>query len=239
MTFTDQGDRTPAFVYDTDFVGEQSAAARARLPGAARERPGHGVPRRRAAARDAALRRRRPVRRRRRRRAQPDRGHDRRPARAQRALHGGGRSGSRWRSRSGSALSSTLTRRLGRLQRVRAADHRRGPGGARPDRPRPRRGRRPGARDRPHAGGAQTPGGGAPLVRLDRLARAAHAADDAPGHDGAARGGPARRRRPRRRPGAGRKRPPRAAAARRAGERAAGPRRGSTRPSSCARSRSS
>ena len=78
-----------------------------------------------------------------------------------------------------------------------AADHRRGPGGARADRPRPRRGRRPRPRARPHAGGAAPPGGGAALVRRHRLARAAHAADDAPGHDGAARRGPARRRRPR------------------------------------------
>ena len=42
---------------------------------------------------------------------------------------------------------------------LRAADHRRGPGGARADRPRPRRGRRPRPRARAHAGGAAPPGG--------------------------------------------------------------------------------
>ena len=77
----------------------------------------------------------------------------------------------------------------------------RGPGCARPARRRPRRGRRPRPRAGAHAGGAAPPGGRAALVRRHRLARAAHAADDAPGHDGAARGGPARRPpRPRRRP---------------------------------------
>ena len=48
----------------------------------------------------------------------------------------------------GLALSSTLTRRLGASAALRLADHRRGPGRARADRPRPRRGRRPRSRAR-------------------------------------------------------------------------------------------
>ena len=97
----------------------------------------------------------------------------------------------------GLALSSTLTRRLGRLQRSALRITAEGPEAPAPtDRGRDEVGdlaRALGA----HAGGAAPPGGGAPGVRLHRLARAAHAADDAPGHDGAARRGPARRRRPR------------------------------------------
>ena len=107
----------------------------------------------------------------------------------------------------GLALSSTLTRRLGRLQRAALRITAEGPEAPPPIDRGQRRGRRPGARDRPHAGGAQTPGGGAAIVRVHRLARAAHAADDAPGHDGAARGGPARRHAPRGRAGAGRRTP--------------------------------
>ena len=127
--------------------------------------------------------------------AQPDRGRDARSGSSATRSSPPRRSASRWRSALGLALSSTLTRRLGRLQRSRPADHRR----------RARRRPRPIDRGRdevgdlaralgPHAGGAAPPGGGAALVRLHRLARAAHAADDAPGHDGAARRGPARRR---------------------------------------------
>ena len=87
------------------------------------------------------------------------------------------------------ALSSTLLRRLARLRAAALRITRRGPRRADAARRAPRRGRRPRPRARPHAGGAAPPGGRAARVRLDRLARAAHAADDAPGHDGAARGG--------------------------------------------------
>ncbi len=98
----------------------------------------------------------------------------------------------RWRSASASASPARLTRRLKRLQRAALRITPGGPGGAVSDRSRPRRGRRPRPRPRPHAGGASAPGDGAAVVRGDGLARAAHAADDAPGHDGAARRGPER-----------------------------------------------
>ena len=96
--------------------------------------------------------------------------------------------------------------------RGRAADLRRG---ARPPdaaRRGPRRGGRPRAGARGHAGGPAPPGVGAAGVRRDRLARAADAADDAPGHDGAARGGPRRVDPDSRRPAPGRHRAARAAA---------------------------
>ena len=105
-------------------------------------------------------------------------------------------------------------RRLARLRAaaVRVAEE--GTDAPTPARRRPRRGRRP----RPGAGvdaaRAAPPGGGAARVRRHRLARAAHAADLAAGHDRAARRGPATTGRPR--PGGraapGRRRPARAAA---------------------------
>ena len=91
------------------------------------------------------------------------------------------------------ALASTLLRRLGRLRAAALRISAEGPDRLDAARRRPRRGRRPRAGARRHAGGAAPPGVGAAGVRRHRLARAAHAADDAPGHDGAARGGPARR----------------------------------------------
>ena len=140
----------------------------------------------------------------------------------------------------GVALSSTLLRRLGRLRAAALRITAEGPDAPAPRDDGPRRGRRPRAHARPHAGGAAAPGGGAALVRLHRLARAAHAADDAPGHDGAARGGPARRRASTSRTPSSRSPTPAASCAGSPPSPAScSTSAASTPPSSCARSRSS
>ena len=100
----------------------------------------------------------------------------------------------------GIPLSATIVRRLRRLRHAALQLAARRASGRGSRRPPPRRGRRPGPRVRPDAAAAPAAGGGAPSVRLDRLARAAHAAGLARRDARAARRRSGQRRsRPRRR----------------------------------------